>query len=131
MILILLHVTQTKLYELEGQVRRGAAERGADEMKKKEFEQEIQKQKDQISNIQSLYKRQLEGAENTCSQHKVHTNKTGDKKPLCAQTLPQRCCLSALVTRESMGNKHTFLTYSLLRFTPNKQLIREKFLYEL
>ncbi|KAL3975746.1 exocyst complex component 8 [Sarotherodon galilaeus] len=62
---------QTKLYELEGQVRRGAAERGADEMKKKEFEQEIQKQKDQISNIQSLYKRQLEGAENTCSQHKA------------------------------------------------------------
>ncbi|XP_031616162.1 Golgi membrane protein 1 isoform X4 [Oreochromis aureus] len=62
---------QTKLYELEGQVRRGAAERGADELKKKEFEQEIQKQKDQISNIQSLYKRQLEGAENTCSQHKA------------------------------------------------------------
>lgn len=51
---------QTKLYELEGQVRRGAAERGAAEIKKKE----------QISHIESLYKRQLEGTQNTCSQEK-------------------------------------------------------------
>ncbi|XP_013770393.1 Golgi membrane protein 1 isoform X5 [Pundamilia nyererei] len=58
---------KTKLYELEGQVRRGA-----DEMKKKkEFEQVIEKQKDQISNIQSLYKSKLEGAEISCSQHKA------------------------------------------------------------
>ncbi|XP_039887577.1 Golgi membrane protein 1 isoform X1 [Simochromis diagramma] len=58
---------ETKLYELEGQVRRGA-----DEMKKKkEFEQVIEKQKDQISNIQSLYKSKLEGAEISCSQHKA------------------------------------------------------------
>uniref|UniRef100_A0A3B4WY73 Golgi membrane protein 1-like n=1 Tax=Seriola lalandi dorsalis TaxID=1841481 RepID=A0A3B4WY73_SERLL len=52
---------QTKLYELEGQVRRGAAERGAAEMKKNEFQEEIQRQKEQISHIENLYKRQLEG----------------------------------------------------------------------
>ncbi|XP_022613535.1 Golgi membrane protein 1 [Seriola dumerili] len=61
---------QTKLYELEGQVRRGAAERGAAEMKKNEFQEEIQRQKEQISHIENLYKRQLEGAQNTCSQEK-------------------------------------------------------------
>ncbi|XP_070761168.1 Golgi membrane protein 1 [Enoplosus armatus] len=61
---------QTKLYELEGQVRRGAAERGVAEMKKNEFQEEIQRQKEQISHIESLYKRQLEGSQNTCSQEK-------------------------------------------------------------
>ncbi|XP_068461478.1 Golgi membrane protein 1 isoform X2 [Clinocottus analis] len=61
---------QTKLYELEGQVRRGAAERGVAEIKKNEFQEEIQRQKDQISHIESLYKRQLEGSQNTCSQEK-------------------------------------------------------------
>ncbi|XP_034397849.1 Golgi membrane protein 1 isoform X2 [Cyclopterus lumpus] len=61
---------QTKMYELEGQVRRGAAERGVAEMKKNEFQEEIQRQKEQISHIESLYKRQLEGSQNTCSQEK-------------------------------------------------------------
>ncbi|KAL6114093.1 golm1 [Pungitius sinensis] len=61
---------QTKLYELEGQVRRGAAERGATELKKNEFQEEILRQKEQISHIESLYKRQLEGSQNICSQEK-------------------------------------------------------------
>lgn len=61
---------QTKLYELEGQVRRGVAERGVAEMKKNEFQEEIQRQKEQISHIESLFKRQLEGSQNTCSQEK-------------------------------------------------------------
>ncbi|XP_026177511.1 Golgi membrane protein 1 isoform X2 [Mastacembelus armatus] len=68
---------QTKLYELEGQVRRGAAERGVAEMKKNEFQEEIQRQKEeiqrqkeQISHIESLYKRQMEGAQDICSQEK-------------------------------------------------------------
>ncbi|XP_056275477.1 Golgi membrane protein 1 isoform X1 [Pseudoliparis swirei] len=61
---------QTKMYELEGQVRRGAAERGVAEIKKNEFQEEIHRQKEQISHIESLYKRQLEGSQNTCSQEK-------------------------------------------------------------
>lgn len=62
---------QAKLYELEGQVRRGAAERGAVEMKKKEFQEEIQRQKEQISRIENLYKKQQEGAMNSCTQEKA------------------------------------------------------------
>ncbi|CAJ1068921.1 LOW QUALITY PROTEIN: Golgi membrane protein 1 [Xyrichtys novacula] len=75
---------QTKLYELEGQVRRGAAERGVAELKKNEFQEEIQRQKDQISHIESLYKRQLEGAQNTCSQEKgvLQQNITSSTKTL-------------------------------------------------
>lgn len=62
---------QTKLYELEGQVRRGAAERGVAELKKNEFQAEIQRQKEQISHIESLYKKQLEGVQTACSQQKA------------------------------------------------------------
>ncbi|XP_041855892.1 Golgi membrane protein 1 [Melanotaenia boesemani] len=62
---------QTKLYELEGQVRRGAAERGAAEMKKNEFQGEIQRQKEQITHIESFYKKQLESAQTTCSEEKA------------------------------------------------------------
>lgn len=61
---------ETKLYELEGQVQRGAAERGVVELKKTEFQEEIHRQKEQISHIESLYKRQLEGSQNTFSQEK-------------------------------------------------------------
>uniref|UniRef100_A0A8C6T4F6 Golgi membrane protein 1 n=1 Tax=Neogobius melanostomus TaxID=47308 RepID=A0A8C6T4F6_9GOBI len=67
---------QTKLYEMEGQVRRGAAERGVAEMKKAEFQEEIQRQKEQISRIENIYKRQLEGVQSTCSQEKVSYNTT-------------------------------------------------------
>ncbi|XP_034026327.1 Golgi membrane protein 1 isoform X2 [Thalassophryne amazonica] len=54
---------QTKLYELEGHVRRGAADRGV-------AEKTIQRQKEQISRIENLYKEQLDGAQITCSQEK-------------------------------------------------------------
>lgn len=75
---------QTKLYELEGQVRRGAAERGVAELKKNEYQEEIQRQKEQISHIESLYKRQLEGVQNTCSQEKglLQQNITSSTKTL-------------------------------------------------
>lgn len=62
---------QTKVYELEGQVRRGAAEREATELKRSEFEDEIQKQKAQINHIEMVYQRKLEEAQDTCSQVKA------------------------------------------------------------
>uniref|UniRef100_A0A671VH80 Golgi membrane protein 1 n=1 Tax=Sparus aurata TaxID=8175 RepID=A0A671VH80_SPAAU len=53
---------QTKLYELEDQVRRGAAERGVAELKKTEFQEEIMRQKEQLNHMETLYKRQLESS---------------------------------------------------------------------
>lgn len=73
-LIALSRVTQTKLYDLESQVRRGAAERGAAEVKKNEFQDELQRQKEQMEHLESLYKRQMEGAQNMCTQEKVHTN---------------------------------------------------------
>ncbi|XP_030215442.1 Golgi membrane protein 1 isoform X2 [Gadus morhua] len=68
---------QTKLYELEGQVRQGTNERGVAELKKIEFQEQIQGQKEQIqrqkeqaSSIEELYKRQLEEAQSTCGKDK-------------------------------------------------------------
>lgn len=55
-------------------MRRGVAERGAAEVKKNEYQEEIQRQKEQISHIESLYKRQLEGAQNTCSEERVRNH---------------------------------------------------------
>ncbi|XP_019466094.1 Golgi membrane protein 1 [Meleagris gallopavo] len=48
--------------ELEGKVRRAAAERGAVELKKNEFQGELQKQREQIDKIQSLHSFQMENA---------------------------------------------------------------------
>lgn len=64
--------TKTKLYELEGQVRRGAAERGVAEMKKNEFQEQIQKQVQEINHMESLRRKQLEDV----SQEKVNSMTT-------------------------------------------------------
>lgn len=52
-------------------MRLGVAERGAVEIKRTECEKEIQKQREQMSHMESLFKRQLEGTQNVCSQDKV------------------------------------------------------------
>lgn len=55
-------------------MKRGAVERGAAEIKKNKFQDVIQKQKEQIEQMENFYKRQVEGAQNICIQEKVHTN---------------------------------------------------------
>ncbi|EPY78957.1 hypothetical protein CB1_000978003 [Camelus ferus] len=51
---------QTRILELEGRVRRAAAERGAVEMKKNEFQGELEKQREQLDKIQSSHNFQME-----------------------------------------------------------------------
>ncbi|XP_044301814.1 Golgi membrane protein 1 isoform X2 [Varanus komodoensis] len=53
---------QNRVMELEGRVRRAAAERGAVELKKNEFQGELRKQREQIDKIQSLHNFQMESA---------------------------------------------------------------------
>ncbi|KAM6473760.1 Golgi membrane protein 1 isoform 1-T1 [Liasis olivaceus] len=57
---------QNRIMELEGRVRRAAAERGAVEMKKNEFQGELKKQREQIDKIQSLHDFQVE------NMNKIH-----------------------------------------------------------
>lgn len=52
--------------ELEGRVRRAAAERGAVELKKNEFQGELQKQREQLDRIQSSHSFQMENV------HRLH-----------------------------------------------------------
>lgn len=63
--------------ELEGRVRRAAAERGAVELKKNEFQGELQKQREQIDKIQSLHNFQMENANKIHRDEKVGALLTG------------------------------------------------------
>lgn len=53
-------------------MRRGAAERGVAEMKKNEFQEQIQKQVQEINHMESLRRKQLEDV----SQEKVNSMTT-------------------------------------------------------
>lgn len=57
--------------DLEGKVRRAAAERGAVELKKNEFQGELEKQREQIDKIQSLHSFQMENANRVHQEEKV------------------------------------------------------------
>jgi len=57
--------------DLEGKVRRAAAERGAVELKKNEFQGELEKQRQQIDKIQSLHSFQMQSANRVHQEEKV------------------------------------------------------------
>lgn len=59
--------------ELEGRVRRVAVERGAVEIKKNEFQGELQKQREQIDRIQSLHNFQMENTNKIHMDEKVRS----------------------------------------------------------
>ncbi|XP_069817871.1 Golgi membrane protein 1 [Dendropsophus ebraccatus] len=61
---------QSRVMELEGRIRRAAAERGAVEMKKNEFEDMLAKQKNQIETIQTLHSSQMQNAQQSCKSEK-------------------------------------------------------------
>ncbi|KAG8455303.1 hypothetical protein GDO86_001484 [Hymenochirus boettgeri] len=61
---------QTHVLDLEGRMRRAAVERGAVEQKKNDFEQKLEKQKEQINTIQSLHSSQLQNANVMCQSEK-------------------------------------------------------------
>lgn len=62
---------QTRILELEGRVRRAAAERGAVELKKNEFQGELEKQRGQLDKIQSSHNFQLESISKMCQDEKA------------------------------------------------------------
>ncbi|NXU62823.1 GOLM1 protein, partial [Horornis vulcanius] len=62
---------QGRVMDLEGKVRRAAAERGAVEQKKNEFQGELEKQRQQIDKIQSLHSFQMENANRAHQEEKA------------------------------------------------------------
>ncbi|XP_056380457.1 Golgi membrane protein 1 isoform X2 [Hyla sarda] len=63
---------QSRVMELEGRIRRAAAERGAVEMKKNEYEDMLTKQKNQIDTIQTLHNSQMQNMQQLCKSEKVN-----------------------------------------------------------
>lgn len=59
--------------DLEAKVQRAAAERGAVELKKNEFQGELEKQRQQIDEIQSLHSFQIEHVKRAHQEEKVGT----------------------------------------------------------
>ncbi|KAK2532867.1 Golm1 [Columba guinea] len=61
---------QGRIMDLEAKVQRAAAERGAVEMKKNEFQGELEKQRQQIDKIQSLHSFQIENVKRAHQEEK-------------------------------------------------------------
>nr|XP_013224315.2 Golgi membrane protein 1 isoform X2 [Columba livia] len=73
---------QGRIMDLEAKVQRAAAERGAVEMKKNEFQGELEKQRQQIDKIQSLHSFQIENVKRAHQEEKavLIRNITGNER---------------------------------------------------
>ncbi|XP_063132806.1 Golgi membrane protein 1 isoform X2 [Rattus norvegicus] len=114
---------QTRIVELEGRVRRAAAERGAVELKKNEFQGELQKQREQLDRIQSSHSFQLENVNKLHQDEKavlVNNITTGEK--LIRDLQDQ---LKAL--QKSYGR----LQQDIFQFQKNQTSLEKKFSYDL
>ncbi|KAJ8380908.1 hypothetical protein SKAU_G00016860 [Synaphobranchus kaupii] len=78
---------QTRLFEMEGAVRRVAAERGTVEQKKKEFEEELHRQSEQITRMEARHKIQLETTLDNWKQEKTTLALTISSSTRAIQTL--------------------------------------------
>ncbi|KAG7481116.1 hypothetical protein MATL_G00063380 [Megalops atlanticus] len=63
---------QTRLYDLEGSARRVAAEQAAVEQKKNEFQEQLQRQIEQINRIEAAHKKQLENTQASWMEEKAN-----------------------------------------------------------
>ncbi|XP_021070893.1 Golgi membrane protein 1 [Mus pahari] len=114
---------QTRIVELEGRVRRAAAERGAVELKKNEFQGELQKQKEQLDRIQSSHSFQLENVNRLHQDEKaVLVNNITTNEKLIQELQDQ---LKAL--QRSYG----ILQQDIFQFQKNQTSLEKKFSYDL
>ncbi|XP_007937219.1 Golgi membrane protein 1 [Orycteropus afer afer] len=114
---------QTRIMELEGRVRRAAAERGAVELKKNEFQGELEKQREQLDKIQLSHNFQLESVNKLYQDEKavlVNNITTGER---LIRTLQDQ--LKAL--QKNYGR----LQQDVLQFQKNQSNLERKFSYDL
>ncbi|KAK2503757.1 hypothetical protein MC885_018873, partial [Smutsia gigantea] len=105
---------QTRIMELEGRVRRAAAERGAVELKKNEFQGELEKQREQLDRIQSSHDSQMESAA------LVHNITAGER------------LLRALQDQfKALQKNYGKLQQDVLQFQKNQTNLERKFSYDL
>uniref|UniRef100_A0A7N5K6I1 Golgi membrane protein 1 n=1 Tax=Ailuropoda melanoleuca TaxID=9646 RepID=A0A7N5K6I1_AILME len=114
---------QTRILELEGRVRRAAAERGAVELKKNEFQGELEKQREQLDRIQSSHDSQLE------SVNKLYQ----DEKAVLVNniTTGERLIRSLQDQLKALQKNYGRLQQDVLQFQRNQTNLERKFSYDL
>ncbi|XP_054438917.1 Golgi membrane protein 1 [Pteronotus mesoamericanus] len=114
---------QTQIMELEGRVRRAAAERGAVELKKNEFQGELEKQREQLDKIQSSHNFQME------SVNKLHQ----DEKAVLVNniTTGERLIRTLQDQLKALQKNHGKLRQDVLQFQKNQTHLERKFSYDL
>ncbi|KFP11461.1 Golgi membrane protein 1, partial [Egretta garzetta] len=114
---------QGRIMDLEGKVRRAAAERGAVELKKNEFQGELEKQRQQIDKIQSLHSFQMENA------NRAHQE---EKAVLISNiTVNERLIQSLREHLKELQIEYGKLQLDVYRFQKNQTNLQRKFSYDL
>ncbi|NWU57570.1 GOLM1 protein, partial [Dromas ardeola] len=114
---------QGRIMDLEGKVRRAAAERGAVELKKNEFQGELEKQRQQIDKIQSLHSFQMENA------NKVHQE---EKAVLISNiTVNERLIQNLREHLKELQTEYGKLQLDVYWFQKNQTNLQKKFSYDL
>uniref|UniRef100_A0A8D1HM34 Golgi membrane protein 1 n=2 Tax=Sus scrofa TaxID=9823 RepID=A0A8D1HM34_PIG len=114
---------QTRIVELEGRVRRAAAERGAVEMKKNEFQGELEKQREQLDKIQSSHNFQMESVNKLYQDEKavlVNNITTGER---LIRTLQDQL--------KALEKNYGRLQQDVFQFQKNQTNLERKFSYDL
>uniref|UniRef100_A0A8C3WE61 Golgi membrane protein 1 n=1 Tax=Catagonus wagneri TaxID=51154 RepID=A0A8C3WE61_9CETA len=114
---------QTRIVELEGRVRRAAVERGAVEMKKNEFQGELEKQREQLDKIQSSHNFQME------SVNKLYQ----DEKAVLVNniTTSERLIRTLQEQLKALERSHGRLQQEVFQFQKNQTNLERKFSYDL
>ncbi|XP_014792008.1 PREDICTED: Golgi membrane protein 1 isoform X2 [Calidris pugnax] len=114
---------QGRIMDLEGKVRRAAAERGAVELKKNEFQGELEKQRHQIDKIQSLHSFQMENA------NRVHEE---EKAVLMSNiTVNERLIQDLREHLKELQTEYGKLQLDVYWFQKNQTSLQKKFSYDL
>ncbi|XP_015704772.1 Golgi membrane protein 1 isoform X1 [Coturnix japonica] len=114
---------QRRIMELEGKVRRAAAERGAVELKKNEFQGELQKQREQIDKIQSLHSFQMENANRAHWEEKAVLMNNITTNERLIQSLQEQL--------KKLHTEYGKLQLDVYQFQKNQTNLQRKFSYDL
>ncbi|XP_072216317.1 Golgi membrane protein 1 isoform X2 [Excalfactoria chinensis] len=114
---------QSRIMELEGKVRRAAAERGAVELKKNEFQGELQKQREQIDKIQSLHSFQMENANREHWKEKAVLMNNITTNERLIQSLQEQL--------KKLQTEYGKLQLDVYQFQKNQTNLQRKFSYDL
>ncbi|XP_012886531.1 PREDICTED: Golgi membrane protein 1 [Dipodomys ordii] len=114
---------QTRVLELENRVRRAAAERGAVELKKNEFQGELEKQREQLDKIQSSHNFQME------SVNRVYQ----DEKAVLVNniTTGERLIRDLQDQLKALQKSYDRLQQDVIQFQRNQTNLERKFSYDL